>query len=77
MIKQTIICDRCGKEMVKYSILTLDDVFDSMGPPSHDIHVCSDCKTAFHRFMENKPTGSSDAELPTLEQVQEIYKQYQ
>ncbi len=55
MIKQTIICDRCGREAsvlagtyaTGYVTLRIDQ------DTNYSRHLCPDCKTAFRRFMEN------------------------
>ena len=82
MIKQTIICDRCGKEAWSkeegtakqpgIETLTIGrgkwGALDELVPHRH---LCPDCKTAFHRFMENKESAMTD-----MEQAHKILKKY-
>ncbi len=55
MIKQTIICDRCGKD--GNAIIDPNGVWETVGIrySGREYHLCPDCKTVFHRFMENLP----------------------
>lgn len=65
MIKQTIICDRCEKEMVKDMNCVTITINEITG---YVRHICPDCKTAFHRFMDNL-YPVSPITSPTSDQV--------
>ena len=55
---ETIICDRCGKEISAYNLTQVSARIDFWGigerrsGPSQRIDLCEDCCTEFIRFLE-------------------------
>ena len=75
MIKQTIVCDRCGLSLDYPNLGNWATITMNTGnyplTKSDICNLCPDCKTAFHRFMENKESAMTD-----MEQAHKILKKY-